>query len=293
MDSSDRTADLKKIIEQTKDLPVVPALATRLLSLKGDEDADANDLAAIIALDPSVAGQIIRYATSPFFGYRGQVNSIHEAVARVLGYEKAMNIAAGLAIGKTFSLPPDGPIGLKALWRHAVYTAALMQLLAETLPKALKVKPGLAYLAGLLHNIGFLVLGHLFEKEYAALSAALANPEGRPAREIEKRVLGTDHTEIGVWLMRAWRMPPEVITTAFEHHNENYRGQHATYANLAYIANAMLHRRGIGDAASDKLPGKLLAELKLTEERLKDIFANLTDSESSLEAIAEEMASGS
>ncbi len=285
-------ADLKKAIEQTQDLPAIPALAVRLLNLKGDENAGVDDLAGIIELDPSLAGQIVRYATSPFFGYRGQVGSIREAVARVLGYERAMNVAAGLAIGKAFSLPLEGPIGLTALWRHAVYTAAFMQLLAEAMPKALKVKPGLAYLAGLLHNIGFLVLGHLFEREFRLLGEKLGSDTDRPWLEIEKQLLGADHTEIGVWLMRAWHMPPEVITTVFEHHNENYRGQHAIYANLALLANRMLRRRGIGDAAHDKLPTKLLADLALTEPRLADIFKKLFESESSLEAIAKEMASG-
>src|SRR3990170_841790 len=111
MENVEQIADLKKTIEQTRDLPAIPALAARLLSLKGDEKADVDDLAGIIALDPGVAAQIIRYATSPFFGYRGQVGSIREAVARVLGYEKAMNVAAGLAIGRKFSLPLDGPVG--------------------------------------------------------------------------------------------------------------------------------------------------------------------------------------
>lgn len=285
-------ADLKHAIEKTQELPAMPALAVRLLKLKGDEDAGVDDLAGIIQLDPSVAGQIIRYATSPFFGYRGQVGSIREAVARVLGYERAMNVAAGLAIGKTFAVPLDGPIGLKALWRHAVYHAAFMQLLAEAMPRALRVKPGLAYLAGLLHNIGFLVLGHLFPREFSALAERLDGAAEAPWLEIEKQVLGTDHTEIGVWLMRAWHMPPEVITTVFEHHNENYHGQHAVYANLALVANRMLRRRDIGDAAHDRLPVKLLPELKLTEQQIGEIFKKLVESESSLEAIAKEMACG-
>jgi HD-like signal output (HDOD) protein len=181
---------------------------------------------------------------------------------------------------------------LKALWRHAVYNAAFMQLLADAQPKALKVKPGLAYLAGLLHNIGFLVLGHLFVRQFSLLGEALAADTDRSWLETEKRLLGADHTEIGVWLMRAWHMPPEVITTVFEHHNENYRGQHAVYANLALIANRMLRRRGIGDAPHDRLPVKLLAELKITEPQVTDIFKTLLESETSLEAIAREMASG-
>ena len=288
----EQIADLKKAVEETRELPAMPALAVKLFKLKNNTNAGADDLARVIELDPSLAGQIVRYATSPFFGYRGQIESIQDAIARVLGFEKAMNIATGLALGKTFSMTAEGPLGMKALWRHAVYSAAFMQLLAEAMPKALKPKPGLAYLAGLLHNIGYLMIGHLFKREFKLLNETVENQPERPIQEIEKKLLGADHTELGVWLMRAWHMPSEVVTTAFEHHNENYRGQYAVYANLALIADRMLRRRDIGDAPNDELPKAVMQELGFQDKRVNKIFDKLLESERGLETIAKEMASG-
>ncbi|PWG74670.1 signal transduction protein, partial [Enterococcus hirae] len=86
--------------------------------------------------------------------------------------------AMGLAISKTFNGHTEGPLGIAAFWQHGVHSAALCQALAQRMPKQLKIKPGLAYLGGLLHNFGFLLLGHIARAEFFLLNRVVeANPD--------------------------------------------------------------------------------------------------------------------
>ena len=265
-------AEMKRRLQQLYELPPIPDLAHRILLLRNDANATAGDLARIVELDPSLAAQVLRYARSPLFAYRGRIESIHDAISRVLGYEMVMNLALGVATGKSLRTPPDGPLGLHAFWRHATYSAALAQALAGLLPRALRPKPGIAYLAGLLHNFGFLLLGHLFQPEFYLLNKLVAANPAIAVTELESRVLGMGqardafsmgHAQMGAWLMQSWRMPEELIVALREHHNPDYHGSHAIYARLVLVADHLLKGHGIGDADPTPLPEHIMADLGL------------------------------
>lgn len=291
--------DVRRHIEEIYELPPMPAMAHRILQLRSDPDASAEDLARIVEVDPSLAAQVVRYASSPFFGYRGKLESIRDAISRVLGFDMVANMALGLAAGRTFRNPPDGPLGMNAFWRHSAYCAAMVQALAKAMPGTARPRPGLVYLAGLLHNFGFLLMGHLFQPEFFLLNKLVAANPKTPVTEIEKRVLCMGqardvlcmgHPCIGAWLTHSWRLPDEITVTVCEHHNERYDGEHAVYPNLVLIANRLLKRHGIGDEASEELPTEVLSRLGLEEARVLGILEDLTSASSELEAIARHLA---
>jgi HD-like signal output (HDOD) protein len=99
----------------------------------------------------------------------------------------------------------------------------------------------------------------------------------------------TDHTEIGAWLMQKWNMPEEVTTTVQKHHDENYRGEYAIYANLALLADRLLKRLDQGDADSEELPSALLADVGLVEADLMDSVQRLLEARSDLDSLASHM----
>ena len=278
------TDNIRGRIEHIKDLPAMPEMATKVLRLKSQENATVEQLVSIVALDPALAAQIIHFANSPLYGQRS-VDSITDAIQRVLGFDRVINFVVGVVAGQAFTIPNDGPIGLKALWKDAVYGATLMEMLARAVPKGVPVYSGICYLSGLLRNFGILLLGHLFPKDFRPLSNAIESTPDTPIIEIEKQLLGTDHRELGVWLMRKWGMAPEVIITAYEHHNENYRGQHAIYANLAFVAGGMLKKYSIGDAASDEIPEKLLEMVGLNNAIIQQIEEEFNETHNSLDVL--------
>jgi len=282
--------DLKRRLQQLRALPAMPDMASRLLTLRNDPRATIRALSDIVERDPSLAAQITRYARSAFFGYRGKVETIHEAITRVLGFEMSLNVALGFAVGRSLRMPAAGPLGLGAFWRHSIYTAALSQALATRVPPSMGVKPAIAYLAGLLHDFGYLLVGHLFPSEFELLNAMVeANPE-IPVPFVEKQVLGIEHAAVGGWLLESWNMPEQVIAAARGHHDEFYGGEHAAYANLVLVADYLLKGEGIGDGTGDQPPQVILTGLGLERETVHEITRRVLESQEGLEQVARQLA---
>lgn len=282
--------DIRKQIERIDRLPAMPEMANRLLRLHNNPKATIDDLTNIIQADPSLTAQVIRYARSAFFGYRGKVETLTEAVTRVLGFDTVLNMALGLAASRTFHNPADGPLGLQAFWRHATYSAALAQALANAIGPRLPLKPGLAYLAGLLHNFGFLLAGHLFRAEFFLLNRVVAANPQIPIPLIERRVLGVEHTQIGAWLMSAWNMPEAVTLSCSEHHNEFYAGEQAEYVQLVLCVDRLLRAHGLGDGTDGAPPAVILNALGLDLDKARHVTEKLLESTETLDAMARQLA---
>lgn len=281
---------LRQRIESTTDLPAMPDVAQALLRLNSNPDGNINDLITIIEADPSIAAQVMRYARSAFFGYRGDINSIHQAVTAVLGYSLTVDIALGLALGKAFNIPNSGPMGLYAFWQHSLYSAALIERIINIMPRQHRPAPGLGFLSGMLHNFGVLLIAHLFKKEATMLQQIImANPE-KSTVELERQILGTDHMEIGAWLMRSWNLQAEIQVAVAEHHDELYNDVHASYAKLALLADRLLKRHDIGDAESTEVSPALLNSLGITEEQAVEQLDSIISSAQSLNLLSQQFA---
>ncbi|HEY4731922.1 MAG TPA: HDOD domain-containing protein [Gammaproteobacteria bacterium] len=283
--------DIKPRIEKIDKLPPMPEMTQKIIRLSADPNASVAALVKVVELDPSLAVQIMRYASSPFFGYQGKIDSVNTAIARVLGFSMVVNLALGVTAAKPFKIPRNVPLGLENFWRHAIFSAALVQALSGVLNDELRPPVGLAYLSGLLHNFGHLLLGHLFKQEFLILNKHIASEPETPIIDIEMKVIGTDHGQIGAWLMQAWKLPEEVIIATREHHNANYNGPHAVYPQLVMLADHLLKGQGIGDAHDSKIPASLLDALELGEYQVTMLTNLVLENNESLDRMAQQLAS--
>lgn len=281
--------DIKARIARLKRLPPMPEMTQRIVQLNGSEGASVKDLVKVIELDPSLTAQVMRYASSPFFGYRGKVDSVQTAISRVLGYSTVMNLALGVSAARSFKIPKKVPLGLDAFWRHAIYSAALTQALSGELPDEIRPPAGLAYLAGLLHNFGHLLLGHLFRQEFLILNKFIASEPDRRVVDIEQEIMGVDHTRIGAWLMKAWRLPDEIIIATREHHNEYYQGPHAVYSQLVMLADRLIKQYDISAQIPGEEPEAIMHLLDLGEYKTAVIMKKVMDDCDGLDSIAMQM----
>lgn len=281
---------IRQRVEQATGLPPMPEMASRVLALQSDPDASVADLVKLVEQDPSLAAQTMRFANSAYFGYQGRVADLKVAIARVLGYDMSINMIVGVALARPFKIPRQGPIGLEACWQQSIYTAALVQALVKVMPKELRPRRGMAYLVGLLHNFGYLALGHLFRREYQGLVEAMALAPEKPAYVLEREVLGMDHGELGALLLKAWNLPEEMVVASREYLNPEYRGAHEIYPRLLRVAGCLLKSYGIGNAQStEQLPADLEV-LGLNEAELLPIAAQLLEDSQSLDELARRLA---
>lgn len=251
-------------------LPPANDLTQALLDLYKDPNATVAQLAGVIETDASLSAQTLRHARSPFYGYAGEISSVADAITCVLGYETVLTTALAIASSGNLQIPREGRLGKQALCRHSLYSAMLAKSLCRHIPAERGVRPGTAYLAALLQNMGFLLLGHLLRPDYLLLCRTLeANPE-RSLLQLEDMTLGINHTQIGAWLMRSWNMPPELTVCLREHHNALYHGEHAAYVQLLVLVNALLQPHDIGDSSRDqpaRVSAMLLAALNIPPEK--------------------------
>ena len=277
--------NLKDRINKIQQLPAMPEVATRLLQLRNNPESTVEQLAETIVLDPAISAQVIRYANSPFFGQSGKVNSLSDAIFRVLGYESVMHLSLGIAMGKVFRPPSGGPVGQTRIWQNATYSAALCQKLATKAVWDKRLKPGLAYLSALLHNIGFMAIGQLFKHEFQWLNKVIQAEHEAPITLIEQRLLGVNHTEVASMLMQHWNMPEEVIAVAQQHHNDCYEGEHSGYVKLMQIADRLLKNHNMSDAASEEIPEELYRYFGLSEEQLYESLDEILQGKDDLDAM--------
>jgi HD-like signal output (HDOD) protein/prolyl-tRNA editing enzyme YbaK/EbsC (Cys-tRNA(Pro) deacylase) len=278
---------LQQEVEGLQRLPAMPELASRILQLRANPYAGTTDLARVVERDPSLAAQVLRYARSPLYGFSGRIESVADAILHVLGWDLVLNLALGLSLGRGLRLPRAGPLGLERYWRDAVYSATLAQGLARLLPQP--VKPGLAYLCGLLHDFGLLVLGHLRPQEYACLQQARSSAPKVPLLTLEQGHCSAPHTELGGWLLTAWQLPDEVRTVARAHHEAHYQGMHAGYVQLIQVVNALLGPHGLGET-DDPSPQALYAALGLSGEHARAVLEGVLAQGQDLDVMAGQLA---
>ena len=283
-------AGMRRKVQQLNELPAMPGLAAELIRVRNNPYAHASELAAVIAQDPSLSAQLIRYASSPLYAYQGKITSVEQAIVRVLGMDFVQDIAFGLALGKAFNNPKGGALGLNAFWRHAIYAATLTQALCNSIEFQRRPSPGMAYLAGLLHNFGILLLGHLFPAQFERLNRACELRPNDSLLVIEQELLGVRHTEMGLWLMEAWEMPREIAMAVSGHHDAQLDDDYSIYANLVYIANALLRRHGIGESEVVEIPEAMLVRVGLNFEQLEAALGSVLKDQDGLEFMANKMA---
>lgn len=287
---------IKQRLDKTLEIPPMPETAQKIIKLRVDPQASINDLAKIVEIDPSLAAQVVSWASSPYYNAPGGISSVHDAVVRVLGFDLVINLALGLALGKVLKLPTDGPRGIIPYWQQAVFTAALVEALVKRMDRNERPSIGLAYLSGLLNNFGYLILSFVFPPHFSLIGRFIeANPH-QVHSVIEQHVLGISREQICAWVMRLWEMPEEVTTALQWQQIPDYNDKNDTYSKLLYIANQLLRRMHhqsspIGDPIQPLTPS-LLATLGLTTAAAEEALEYVIARRSELEQMADSFGGG-
>jgi len=268
-------------------LPVMPSIAAKLLELQANPDGTVDDMVRIISHDPALTAQILRYANSSLFGFSGQISNLHDAIFRVLGYETVLYMSFGGALGRAFKLPQSGRLSMNAFWKEATYRAALCQQLAVKMPSHSRPSTSIAYITGLLHNIGIVLMGNLFHTEFNWLNKMLTSRPEQSLITTEQNLFGCTHSTIGRHLMEYWNMPEEITTVVGEHHTENYSGNQAIYVWLTQLAGQALKVHNLSDSDEETISDELCQQLGLTGADVEEALAAVLEENSALDAMAD------
>ena len=277
---------IQQRLEETIEIPPLAETAQKIIKLRVDPDATIDDITGVVETDPALAAQVVSWAASPYYASPGKIRSVEDAIVRVLGFDLVINLALGLALGKTLSLPKDHPQHTTPYWQQSIYTAAVIEGLTRAMPRAQRPEGGLTYLSGLLHNFGYLLLAHVFPPHFSLICRHLEVNPHLCHSYVEQHLLGISREQIGAWLMRYWDMPDELATALRFQHDPHYDGEYAAYPNLVCLAVRLLRSRSIGSGPDEEIPDALLDRVGLTREKADDVVSKVLEAEVLLRELA-------
>jgi putative nucleotidyltransferase with HDIG domain len=232
----------KEILERVKHVPALPPVSVEIVRVLQNPDADLNQVVRLAEHDPGLTSNLLRAANSAFFSTAKGVHSVREAVQR-LGLKWVYQAVVSTSVAPLaqqgvsgYDMPPGG------LLAHSIAVAVG----TEQIAKALKLEPPeYAFTAGLLHDLGKIVMGTFLEIDALAINALVCEKE-IPFEEAERVLLGIDHAEAGAALLEAWKLPPAITEVVrWHHHPENFTGE-SLVVDLVHMADNISMLSGVG-----------------------------------------------
>ena len=197
-------AEIDELVQSTSELISFPQAALRVNQLINDDTADMESVAQAITQDPALAAKLLKMANSSFYGFRGEIATVKKAI-QVLGLAPVRTLVLGSASTELASQLPNDLVSLENFWPQAIQCSIAARHLASC---QRGVDREALFMAGLLHNIGLLVLfNQKPEASLEAQEAFLYGPEGRRREEAEQELLGYHQAHVGAALMKCWDFP--------------------------------------------------------------------------------------
>lgn len=233
---------LDNYISQIKTLPPAPRVLTQLLTLLDNDDVPAAQIQELIAFDPALTAKVLQRCNNAAAGLDHPVADLGEAVTR-MGFNAIFRMVT-LVIGEGLlsSEQPGYGIGMGKLWEHSVTTA----LSAKTIAQSIGGDADIAFTAGLLHDIGKIVLGSFLEGSRLEIIVR-TGPSGLSFLEAEKEILGAEHAEIGGRLLQRWNFPENLVRAVWFHHHPAQAAPHDALAAVVHLGDIIAHYLGMAE----------------------------------------------
>ncbi len=274
----------QELVAKIKNLPPIPNAALRLIGLLDKAETENDDIVQAIRCDNVLTAKLLRACNSPYFGFSEPVSSVDQAVL-VLGHQQILHIVLTLAFGSSMTVPVAGYANESCdLWQHSLTTAMAAEIVADG-GLNVNVERSVAFTAGLLHDIGKLVIGQVTTMEQQTAIRSCLAESGLSWSAAERQILGTDHAEVGACLLKSWNLPDDVVEAVANHHQPTLN-PHPALSSVAHIANCAAHLSvaaaagaGVGAWTVDET---VAAALGLTPQALEQLIADVREASESV-----------
>jgi putative nucleotidyltransferase with HDIG domain len=270
---------VEALIAQVEELSAPAPSVVKLLGLLNREDLDNEAIVEVVRTDVVLSAKMLGLVNSAYFAPPSPVESLNEALF-FLGYEQVHRLAVAVGLGGVMNRKAAGyAMDEGEFWRHSLLTAKAGELLARDWRKS---EGNIGYTAGLMHDIGKLVLNQTLDRGSQQQMRRAIEERGQAGIVAEQNLLGTNHAEVGAALLRKWSLP-EHIVNAVEFHHDHARSQERIAAIVA-LADAMAHTAtagvsGMSEATENDLLKKLQIERTKYETLLGEVSAALEEIE--------------
>lgn len=259
--------DARELLKSAMRLPPLPAIAMQVVKVSNDPRTAAEDISRLLALDQSLSARILRMVNSSYYASRSEVSSIRQAVV-ILGFETVRTLTFSTAIMDRFSSDDGAGAPRAEFWKHALGVAMTARVIARHQKRG-REQEELAYMAGLLHDIGKVILDEYFHDTFAEILRRIRE-RGESFREAERAVNSIGHDEIGAFLALQWGLPRAIANAIRHHHAPMRAAEDASIVDTVHFADILAKTRGVGSGGDDDLSG-------LSEDSVKRLGLSESD----------------
>lgn len=267
---------VERLFKRISEVSSLPAVAIQIMEVANDSTTGAEDLLQAVQIDAALAMRIMRTVNSSYYALQNKVADLKLAIT-LLGFKEIRNLAMTAYIAQLFRKDAGyGTYTREGLWNHLIGVGTVARLIAET---SRRVPPREAYLAGLLHDLGLILIDQYLHKPFCQVVDRLS--EELPAYEIEREVLGFDHAALGEFVAVKWHLPEHLNTTIRYHHAPlEYAGPHREMVYAVALANFFCNVKGLtslGVCDKQVPPGEAFTGLGLDKARVASIWEQLDE----------------
>ena len=243
---------LKTIVSNVNSLPSLPTLYAEIMNELQSSDPSIQKIGQIISKDLGMATKVLHLVNSAFFGIPRHIENPEQAVS-LLGIDTINALVLTVEVFSKFDQAKIDTFNIEKLWDHSIITGELAKQIAKS-EEIDKQSIDDAYMAGLLHDIGKLVLVENFSEKYKEVMH-LVTKENTALFEAEKQVLMASHAEVGAYLLGLWGFPNSIIEALAFHHNPRQCPMQSCSPLVAvHVADALVNENGQGSGAGSLKP---------------------------------------
>ena len=266
--------DIQQILDSAPDAVPLPAAATAILQKSSMPNTSGKEISELLKTDTALTARVLRIANSAYYGLPRQVADIDNAVM-LLGQRTIRNLVLTATMGGIGSQGVAGyGMGKGELFNHSLVVAQSAQTLSKEVGKSI---PAEAYTAGLLHDIGKVVLAQYVEQRIIII-VETAQTTNVSFGEAERQVLGVNHAEVGATLAEKWNLPDFLVGAIRVHHGTpsgEYSDDTTTLAATCILANQLSRQAGSGvgsnETADPEIPGVVSDILGVKPDDIDDL----------------------
>ncbi len=283
MEAAETQAEIKASIDallgDTALLPPMPAMVARLNALVQDPEVDMKALAEEISMDPAITAAIIRLSNSAFYRPSRAIRSVHEAIV-TLGLRVVKNIVVVAASRGILKVDlGDYKIDAPEMWDHCLAVAEIAASIAR-LRKQLKVPEDVAFTAGLLHDIGKVVLVQHFQRVFLKIIAEIEAKPGTSFTALERKYTGYSHDVLGGTLLELWQFPDELVEAVRFSYHPDKATVNPALCSMVHVANGIALAGGVGvdiGGLNEQLSPAALKILELGDREMEALYGHLPE----------------
>ncbi|MBI4616228.1 MAG: HDOD domain-containing protein [Planctomycetes bacterium] len=266
----------QRILLELENLPSLPSVVIEIMKLIQDPDSSARDFEEHVRKDQVLAGKMLKLVNSSFYSLSRKISTINEAVV-VLGFNTLKSLVLATSTRKFLERQLSGyGYDKKGLWKHSISCAGGCKFLGRELGLGDMVSEEI-FVAGLLHDIGKLILGPMIEENMETFRKKVA--EGASALDAEQAATGFDHAAVAGLILKKWKLSEELADVIVHHHAPAAAEVHPRRAAILHVTNFIANRLRLGLGPSYPGPppieGSAYQALGVPDDRFRDLLEKM------------------